>query len=489
MQQETAGKRERTLAKHTVALSVGRLGSKLLVFLLVRFYTSVLTKQQFGTADLIANVANFLIPLACAGLSSGFFRFAAEASELREQQEVFSTGVCILAASSVLFALLSPLLMLFPYFGQYTALILLYVLCANLHYLVSDFVRALGNYNLFALQGLLNTALNICFNLIFLLPLSMGVQGYILSVVAADLCTSVLLIVICRLWRYVRPGSASAKLVRSMLRYCLPLIPASLCWWITNTSDRYMVTHFCGEEVNGLYAAAYKIPNLLAVASGIFLDAWQFSAVNENALAARSQPNEADRLRASLVTFFSGVFKGYSSLLTVGAAVLVLLSRPLARLLFAADFVPAERFVPVLLLAAVLSAMSSFAGSVYMVEKRGGAMLATAALGAALNVVLNLLLIPPFGALGAAVATALSYAAVFAVRLFTGRRSIPFSFAPVRLGLSLALLSAMTVIQTAAHGARIWLCCLLLALLILINAPALFHSVRRLLLARKRAAE
>ena len=60
------------LARNTTALTIGRLGSKVLVFLLVRFYTAVLTKEEFGTADLITSLCNFLIPIACAGLSSGF---------------------------------------------------------------------------------------------------------------------------------------------------------------------------------------------------------------------------------------------------------------------------------------------------------------------------------------------------------------------------------------------------------------------------------
>ena len=70
--------RGKMLLHNTAALSIGRLGSKVLVFLLIRFYTGVLTDAQYGTADLITNLANLLIPLACAGLSSGFFRFVEE---------------------------------------------------------------------------------------------------------------------------------------------------------------------------------------------------------------------------------------------------------------------------------------------------------------------------------------------------------------------------------------------------------------------------
>ena len=308
--------RGKLLAVNTTALTIGRLGSKVLVFLLVRFYTAVLTKEEFGTADLITSLCNFLIPIACAGLSSGFFRFAAEARSKQEQSDVFSAGMAILLLASMGFALLSPVLFAVPYFSDYVWLILLYVLCANFHYLCSDFGRAQGNYRLFAIQGLLNTALNIGFNLIFLLPLDMGLTGYVLSIIAADLTTSLFLFLYCRLGQYLRPGAASRATVRAILRYSVPLIPAALCWWITNVSDRFMVTHICGEAQNGLYAAAYKIPNILTTACGIFIDAWQFSAVLANHKATDEETKEqTEERRRSLTAFFTKIFRGYGAFL------------------------------------------------------------------------------------------------------------------------------------------------------------------------------
>lgn len=479
-------RRGRTLAINTAVLSAGRLASKALVFLLVRFYTAVLTKEQFGTADLVINVANLLIPLACAGLSSGFFRFAAEAKSHREQSDVFSSGVCLLAVAAMLFALLSPLLMLFPHFGDYALLILIYVLCANVHYFVSDFVRAQGNFTLYAVQGLLNTALNIGFNFLFLLPLSMGVTGYVLSVIAADLCTSLFLIVRCRMWQYLRPGQLQAAQLRAMLRYCLPLIPASLCWWITNASDRYMVTHFCGEAANGLYAAAYKIPNLLTIICGIFLDAWQFSAVTEDCSNKKDAAGGGQAsLPASLTAFFSRVFKGYSTVLILAAASMALLSKPISALLFDPSFVDAWQFVPVLLLACILSALGNFVGSVYMIQRRGTATLLTSMIGAVVNITLNLWLIPRQGALGAAIATAIAYLVVLVIRLLSTRRDAPFALSPLRLSLSFVLLCGLIVSVTIRHNGWGWVCAPLFALLLFINGPVLFHSVRRLLNFRR----
>jgi O-antigen/teichoic acid export membrane protein len=377
------------------------------------------------------------------------------------------------------FALLSPLLYLIPYFSDYVWLILAYVLCANLHYLVTDFIRAQGKYRLFAAQGVLNTALNIAFNLIFLLPLSMGVNGYVLSIVLADLCTSALLILYCRLWQYLRPGAADKRLIGMMLRYCLLLIPASVCWWITNASDRYMVTAFCGEAQNGLYAAAYKIPNLLVIAAGIFIDAWQFSAVTENRRAKDAETAiEQHARRRSLTAFFSKIFKGYAGFLFLAAAGMILLCRPMATVLFDPAFSDAWRFVPILLLATVLSALGNFSASVYMVERRGLASFVTALIGAISNIALNFCLIPAHGPLGAAIATALSYLIVFVIRLISTRRSIPYRCAPAWLTLNVVLLSLMTALMTAEVRGWVWYSLGLFTLIAMLCALSLIKNLR-----------
>ncbi len=479
-------RRGRLLAVNTVALSIGRLASKLLVFLLVRFYTYILTPADYGTADLITGLSNFLIPLACAGLSSGFFRFAAEAKSRREQTDIFSAGVCILILASMGFALCSPLLLLIPYISNYVWLILLYVLCANIHYLTSDFIRAQGHYRLFAVQGLINTALNIAFNLLFLLPLSMGLTGYVLSIVAADALTALFLVLYCRLWRYLRPGAASLRLIRGMLRYCIPLIPASLCWWITNISDRYMVTAICGEAQNGLYAAAYKIPNLLTIACGIFIDAWQFSAVLENRKADDEETKEAFvARRRSLRDFFSKVLRGYMAFLSVAAGGLILFSPLIAKLLFDPSFSEAARYIPVLLLATVLSALCNFVGSVYMVERRGVATMLTSLAGAALNILLNFILIPPYGPMGAAVATVLSYLLVLLLRIPSTRRLIRYRLPKLRLLLNALLLIGLSLCITYTPHGYIVYSILLFLLLCFINAPILLRNVAHLLHHRR----
>ena len=59
----------KTLVSNTMLISLGTFGSKLLVFFMVRFYTSYLTPADYGTADLITQTANLLFPLISLGIT------------------------------------------------------------------------------------------------------------------------------------------------------------------------------------------------------------------------------------------------------------------------------------------------------------------------------------------------------------------------------------------------------------------------------------
>ncbi|MFR5420762.1 MAG: lipopolysaccharide biosynthesis protein [Oscillospiraceae bacterium] len=251
----------KTLVSNTMLISLGTFGSKLLVFFMVRFYTSYLTPADYGTADLITQTANLLFPLISLGITDGVFRFAVDHTEQR--RNIFSVGVYTILAGAVLLVAILPLLGLFPQFDGFLWLIALYTMCSCFHSLCAQFVRAEGHTALFAVQGMINTVLVIGLNVLFLVGLRMGITGYVLSVALADLACTLLLFVRERLWRQLmlRPGWAAA---REMLAYSIPMIPTTVFWWITSVSDRYMVTAYLGVDANGIYAVSYKMPTILS---------------------------------------------------------------------------------------------------------------------------------------------------------------------------------------------------------------------------------
>ena len=86
------------LLSNTLILSVGTFASKLLVYFLMPLYTAILSTEQYGTADLITNTANLLIPFCCIGITHGVFRFAADEDE--NNKVVFSSGATVLLVTS-----------------------------------------------------------------------------------------------------------------------------------------------------------------------------------------------------------------------------------------------------------------------------------------------------------------------------------------------------------------------------------------------------
>ncbi len=440
--------RYKNLLKNTGLVSLGTFGSKLLPFLLMRLYTAALDSTQYNTADLITQTAKLLIPCAALGLTEGFFRLAMEKGG--KKKEIFTAGCVIFGGGYLL--MLPCLLVAYIVmkiagvaFSSYLWLIGLYVLTACLHSLATQYIRTKDHFAFFSLQGVINTVLVAVLNIIFYAVGHFGVNEYVLSVVLADFLVTILVVVKEKLWRdLVNPVKIDRQVYKSMICYSAPLIPMAISWWITAVSDRYMVTWLVDSSTAGYYGAAYKFPTLVTLLCTVFSQAWNYSSVAEDDEKERSK-------------FFSGVFAFYLCLLFVMASVIVAFSRLLSAAMLDPAYYGAWVYMPVLTGATVFSALVTFMGSVYTVRMKSMFSMWTAVVGAVLNIVLNLLLIPErlgavklfgMGAMGAAVATLISYAAVFLLRAVTARRYVRFNLRPYLLGLNSLLLFLQILAMT-----------------------------------------
>ena len=458
--------RLRRLFGNTMIFTAGKFISKLMVFFMMPLYTACLSEAQYSTADLITQLANLLIPLACLGISEGIFRNAA--AKEGDKEAFFSSGVAILGISTFAFLLLSPLLLLLEYFAPYVWLIVLFVLCSNFHSVCAQYVCAIGRTKTFAAQGILNTALNIAYNLLFLLGFGMKIEGYVLSVVCADFTTALVLIVYCRLWRVFSIKKISKHLMLEMLLFSLPLIPTTVFWWITGVSDRYLVARMRSDAENGLYAAAYKIPTLLTYMVSVFNEAWRLSAIRES-------DNEGE-----CAAFFSKVFRYYVAIVFVGGAFLIAFAKVGSIILFADSYYEAWLYVPILVVATVFTSFDSFLATAYFTKKKTMVSFYTSMLGALLNIVLNLIWIPWWGAVGASLATFASYFAVFVLRAATMHKYIRFNLQIPKIIFHTVVLGVMGVIMMLEPPMWMLWIGLCTVLVVGFNAPALLSMLKML---------
>ncbi len=463
--------RYKKLFSDTLVLAIGTFGSKLLVFFLMPLYTALLSPTQYSAAELITGTANLIMPFACMGITTGIFRFAAERNANREA--VFSSSVALLGGGFALLLAVGVPIAIWGSLPIETVLVILYVLFADVQAVCAQYVRAIDRPRLFAVQGILNTVLTILCNLLFLIVFDLGVTGYVLAVIVGNLLTTVFLVVVARLWRVFRVTNIQKSVMRELFRFSLPMVPTTICWLITDLSDRYFVNAICGAEVNGIYSAAYKIPTVVTLVSGIFMQAWQFSAVAESA---------DDETCGG---FYSKVFKGYLSVVFFGAAALIVASPLLCDLLLNEAYGEARRYMPTLLCAAALESIVSFLATVYLVKKKSLHSFLTAVTGTLLNLCLNALLIPRIGALGAAVATFLGYGVVYILRLWDAPRLLRFRLYLPRQIVGVALLVAMASAMTFAPSRPVLWALPLLAVLVAVEMPALLQTAKELLHHRR----
>lgn len=454
------------LLSNTAIFTAGKFISKIIVFVMLPFYTSCLTNAEYSTADLIANLCNLIIPMAALGVSEGIFRAAADKND--DKEAFLTNGILLMLIGCSAFLTLSPLLLLWRAFTPYVWLIILYVIASNIHSVCSQYVCAIGKSNLFAVQGILNTCITVVLNIVFLAGIGLGVEGYILSIILADFLSAVFVFFVARLYRAIKPRKISIDIIKQLLKFCLPLVPSTVFWWITGVSDRYMVSEICSPDENGLYAVAYKIPTLLTYVVIIFNDAWKISAVSD----ADDMQKNAD--------FYSKTYKLYQAIMFIGGGFICIFSWVFSRILFAEAFHDAWIYVPVLTVATVFSSLDTFLGSAYFTVKKTGMSLLTSFIGAAVNIALNLALIKPYGAMGASVATLASYLIVYIIRAATMKSFIPFKTYPARVILNTLTVGAMAFILTV-FGMRlvpIMVSALLLVACIIYNGRDLYSAIR-----------
>lgn len=402
------------LLSNTLLISMGTFGSKILVFLMVRFYTGILTPSDYGTSDLLTQTANLLFPLISLGITEGVFRFAMDKNI--DKRSVFSHGLYLILLGSLLFFIIAPILTFVEDFKGYIWLIVLYTICSSLHALCSQYIRAIEKTSLFALQGIINTCLVIVLNIIFLrAPFSLGVTGYVLSVAIADALSALFLVFKEKLWRQITL-KPQKSILAPMLKYSIPLIPTTVFWWITSVSDRYMVNEMISSTANGIYTVSYKLPTVLTLVSTMFMQAWQFSAVTED---TGDKKEHAE--------FYTKVWFSFQAILFMAGSLMIAFSKLATKILTDSKYYSSWEYVPLLTIAMVFTAFASFAGTVYTVTKKSNISFITAFIGAGSNIVLNMILIPSkLGVQGAAIATVASYLLCFIIRGINSQKYIPY---------------------------------------------------------------
>lgn len=409
-------KKSNSFSKNLFTIIIGSAATKLVSFLLVPLYTAILSTDEFGSVDIAITTISLLIPIFTGVIFEATLRFALD--DKIENQQVFSTTILIDVIGIVAFLLLSPLVLLYKPLKSLYMYFVLYFIAVVLNDSLSYFARGLNEIKKYTISGVFQTIILCILNVLFLVVLKMGISGYFLSYILSSISAS------CFLWCSIKMNQYIISLKRiqktvaiGMLRYSVPLIPNTISWWVSSSSDRYFIIAMCGVSANGIYSVASKLSTIISLGTSIFNTAWQITAVEDYG-------SQKSKQRYAIMCF------NYYSIMLILGSCIIQFCRIIAKVLFQQEFYNAWIYVPVLVVAACFHAFSTFIGSVFMTTKKTKYMSYTTLVGAGINIIMNYILIKAYGLMGAAIATLISYIIVYVLRFYFAQKIYSF---PVKI--------------------------------------------------------
>jgi len=393
----------RKLASNSILFAIGGFSSKILAFFLVPLYSTYLSAEEFGAADIVITTVNVLFPVISLSLSDAVLRLLYDTKYKARDllRNAFTEMYISLAALS--------LVILINHFtvGYIDTKFLIYgvllYLFNNISSVLNNYLKANDKVRALTIAGIVNTTLTFLFAILFIVVLKKGLDGYLISLIVSSAIGDVILLCFCRLsldWFW---PSIEKSVLTDMLRFAIPIIPSTIAWWINTSADKYMITLMISASANGMYSMAHKLPSILTVLASFFCSAWQLSIIDNI-----DKPDNRH--------FINQMYEAYCLICFIVCSAGIASSRYLGIIFLRGEFFDGYNLMPMLFVATVFSSITGFLGSISIAKKETKNLAKSTTIGAVVNILLNLLLISMLGTNGAAIATAISFLIITIIR-------------------------------------------------------------------------
>jgi O-antigen/teichoic acid export membrane protein len=431
------------LSRESFLYGLSAAASKLAGLILVPLYARALLKAEFGTLDLLTTSAGVLSSLLILGLDTGAALRYYQTEDPEERRLIASTFLYFevlltTVVCAALFALARPLAALLfhePAATRYVQLAVATVPFSTFVVLFLDIARLARLPRRYLLVALGNMLLTTALVLVAVLVLGLGIEG----VLGATLIGSAVFSVVG--WAVSRAQYTphfSVAVLRRLLVIGLPVVPAVIALWVINFSNRWFLLNLSSLDDVAVLGMAMR----LAAPVVLVVTAFQIAWVPFSLSLARHEA--APHVYARTLLYFLGGALGALLLLTLFAT-------PLIEVFATPAYLPAGRVL-------ALAGLSSVASGAYYIVATGVNLAGktahigwTTVVAAIVSIALNVLLIPTWGVLGAAVAGLIANLIPVALLYMVAQRlyRVPYDLPRVvaLAGISAALLLAATLLQ------------------------------------------
>lgn len=425
-------RKERELIKNTIIIALGKLSTQFISFLLLPLYTAYLSVAEFGVVDLVTVIAALVAPIILLSLEMGVFRFLIdERGDKTAQSRVVTNSLQMIVVSLLLAVALFVGVNYFftvPY-----AWLALGVICVTVlsNYFL-QVARGLGDTVKFSIASIVAGLSTVILNITFIVFLKMGASGMLLAVAIGNILSIIYLVISLKLYSYIDKSLTSHKQKKALLKYSLPLIPNSVSWWVINAADRLIITTILGIASNGIYAVAYKFPQIFSALYSFFGMSWAESA------SVHIKSKDRDVFFSKVANLSLRIFGSLGAIIIVGVSIFF-------GILINETYSEARIYIPLLIIGALFNSIVGVYSAIYIAQKRTKRVLYTSVAAAIISISLSAILTPFIGLYGPSLALVVSYATMAIARHRDIGKSITITYEASAI-YSIAILYAITIV-------------------------------------------
>lgn len=421
--------REKALLKNMIILSFGTVIPKVANLITLPIITGCLVKVEYGIYDLTLTVVSLFLPIATMQMQAAAFRFLLNIrGDIGRIKELIS--------NIIIFTILTSLIALtILYFALHNLSYSLRILIAAYYFTdiivvtLRQIARGLSYTIVYSVSVLISTFCELILIIFLLLGLNQGLSGALLTLILSLFVSIIYLSHKIKIFSFIKFRYISKTIIKELIAYSWPMIPNSLSSWAINLSDRLIVTAVLGVTANAVYAVANKLPNLFGIVQSTFNLAWQ-----ENASITVKDDDSS--------IYYGKMFNITFKVLVGMMALLIGCTPVLFTILIKGDYSEAYLHIPILLIAALFSSLSSYLGGIYIAHKRTKEIGFTTMFAAVVNIIINFLLINKIGIFAASLSTVLSYLMLVLYRMINIQKiqKIKFDFKLMLFGVSILII-------------------------------------------------
>ncbi len=426
-----------SLGSDTITYGTFTIIGRFLSFLLFPFYTNFIPKNEIGEIANIFSIIAFINIIYTFGMESAFFRYYKEEDSKTIYTQSFITIAVISGIISIFLLINSPYLSILLTGGavnvQTIALATLVPFFDSLLVIPYAYLRMERKVFSFAMIRFITVVVAVLLNLLFVAVLSYGTFGIFLAQLIASIIGLIILL----------PNIISnftiefpLNLFKSMLRFGLPTVPASLSAIALQVADKPIMRVLAGPEQLGLYAVNYKLGIIMMLLVSVFEYAWKpFYLSNYT-------DKDSRELFARVLTYFtliSAIIFIFISLFLIFIVQIPFIGGKLINPVYWQGL----GIVPIILSAYYFNGVfNNFAAGIHISKKTEYLPIAVGIAGIA-NIALNFILIPIYGIWGAAWATFFAYLVSAFIIYYFSNKYYPIKYEFKRI--STIILSALVV--------------------------------------------